>query len=98
MECTVNVYIEIARVSFTGIQASEDAPILLYSLFSWGGLHGNATFSWAGHGTNVTMSIHLEYGGTDIPTELEDYDWAIYEMPIRYDQNQRCALSRLGRK
>ncbi|XP_063847913.1 uncharacterized protein LOC135093003 [Scylla paramamosain] len=82
-----------------GVQISfATPPVLLYSTLSWGGLRGNITFSWGGEGTNVTVQAALEETGTDIAGETKEYDWAIYDWPVRYDVNKRCGLSDLGTK
>ena len=81
-----------AGVLSTGAQ---DAPqIMLYSLFSWGGLSGNITFAHRGD-TNTTL-VELSLELTD-PEETE-VTWAIHELPIKYDGRDRCNGLSIGKR
>ncbi|KAK4302697.1 hypothetical protein Pmani_025236 [Petrolisthes manimaculis] len=81
-----------------GAATSGGTSVLLYSSFSWGGLRGNTTFSWAGPGTNVTVEIEVELAGVSVIPDPEEYDWAIHDWPVMYDHKDRCDTTRLGSK
>ena len=66
---------------------------MMYSLFNWGGVIGNITFSHAVRGgRNVTIIEALLES-----QQPGDYTWAIHEWPAKYDGMDRCAGNAVGK-
>ena len=81
------------------VTAQSSAPaVLLYSTFSWGGLRGNVTFSWLGHENPVIITVSSELAGNEIPPDPVEYNWSLHPHPVKYDGDQRCEGSIIGKK
>ncbi|KAB7494606.1 hypothetical protein Anas_08737 [Armadillidium nasatum] len=78
--------------------SGENSSVLLYSLFSWGHLRGNVTFSWEGPGTNVSVEVSVESTSESGASEPQELNWAIHDLPLRFDLPQRCDVTRVGKK
>ncbi|RXG69330.1 Superoxide dismutase [Cu-Zn], partial [Armadillidium vulgare] len=78
--------------------SGENSSVLLYSLFSWGHLRGNVTFSWEGPGTNVSVEVSVESTSETGASEPQELNWAIHDLPLRFDLPQRCDVTRVGKK
>ncbi|CAL4177305.1 unnamed protein product, partial [Meganyctiphanes norvegica] len=77
---------------------TSQTQVLLYSRLSWGQMRGNVTFSWTGPNNNVMVKVNIEAAGYELEAEPEEVDWAIYDLPVRYDTNKRCDIIDLGTK